>query len=353
MKGTNGHGNGHHQRFSDVRTENRSPEEIQREIEVTRAQMGRNINQLQRQLSPGYLMDRAVDYFRGESGELENKVIETARNNPLAVAMIGVGAALLFKPPGRRQRIEPYYYQRHTLLRERDQQLGLSPGVGSEGGEEGELMGGAKQRLEGAGEEAKQRLEGAGEEVRHRLDEVKHRFGDAKENAKHRFDDAKENAKHRFEGIKESADQWAHRAKESSQRAQTRVKEEWEAHPLLIGAVAFAVGTLVSAALPVTRRENEMLGGYKDELVDNLKAKGREGMEKLGKVAEAAKERAKEELDNQGLTSGGSPSGGSFVSSGEVNTGNVQEGKVSGPMVEEGNVIEGSPLPMTDRKPGL
>jgi hypothetical protein len=43
--------------------EQRSPEQLQRDIERTRAEMGDTLDTIRRKLSPGQLLDEALDYL--------------------------------------------------------------------------------------------------------------------------------------------------------------------------------------------------------------------------------------------------------------------------------------------------
>ena len=46
-------------------------------------------------------------------------------------------------------------------------------------------------------------------------------------------------------------------------------------NPLVLGAAAFAVGTVVGLAIPSTDYEGELMGDTRDELFERLKIRGR------------------------------------------------------------------------------
>ena len=71
----------------------RPPEEIERDIEATRAEMAETLDVIERKLSPGQLIDQAVDYLRAEG--TGSRVGEVIKRNPLPVVLIGVGLAWL------------------------------------------------------------------------------------------------------------------------------------------------------------------------------------------------------------------------------------------------------------------
>lgn len=63
-----------------------------------------------------------------------------------------------------------------------------------------------------------------------------------------------------------------------------RCRQAVAEHPLLIGALSLLAGALVGLALPSTRREDELLGDSRDEVLASARATGREAVEK-GKAA--------------------------------------------------------------------
>ena len=71
----------------------RPPEEIERDIEATRAEMAETLDVIERKLAPGQLIDQAVDYLRAEG--TGSRVGEVIKRNPLPVVLIGVGLAWL------------------------------------------------------------------------------------------------------------------------------------------------------------------------------------------------------------------------------------------------------------------
>ncbi len=77
--------------------------------------------------------------------------------------------------------------------------------------------------------------------------------------------------------------------------------------PLAAGAATLALGLLAGLALPSTRREDEWLGGRRDELLQDVKQSGREalarGKELAREAVETAVETLREELDFHGVTS--------------------------------------------------
>lgn len=70
----------------------RSPAEIEREIDETRARMDRTLDELEYRLSPGQVASMAIQELT--SGE-PSRMVEVIRRNPIPAAMIGIGVLWL------------------------------------------------------------------------------------------------------------------------------------------------------------------------------------------------------------------------------------------------------------------
>src|SRR5690606_38457676 len=74
----------------------RSAAEIEDETRAARLQVERDIAELEHRLSPGQLMDQALDYLRhGNGAEFGRNFGRSVRDNPLPLALVGVGLAWL------------------------------------------------------------------------------------------------------------------------------------------------------------------------------------------------------------------------------------------------------------------
>jgi sporulation protein YlmC with PRC-barrel domain len=95
-------------------TDQRSADEVQRDVERDRARLRGTADEIQDRLSPGQLLDRAVEYFweeprAGGQSRLARAIVE----NPLPVLVIGAGLvwlAVAASQPKRRRRTyrDPY-----------------------------------------------------------------------------------------------------------------------------------------------------------------------------------------------------------------------------------------------------
>jgi len=75
-----------------------------------------------------------------------------------------------------------------------------------------------------------------------------------------------------------------------------------EERPLAVGVAALALGLLAGVALPATRREDQLLGDARDDLLDSAREAGRDALEQGKELARSAVERVKESVREQELT---------------------------------------------------
>jgi ElaB/YqjD/DUF883 family membrane-anchored ribosome-binding protein len=92
------------------------------------------------------------------------------------------------------------------------------------------------------------------------------------------------------------------RARQALRHAGTAAGAQIEERPLAVGVAALALGLLAGVALPATRREDQLLGDARDDLLDSAREAGRDALAQGREVARSAVERVKESVREQELT---------------------------------------------------
>jgi hypothetical protein len=87
----------------------KSPEDVQREVRQSRAEVDETLEAIQDRLAPGQLFEQAVDYLRSSNGsDFLRNLGATVRDNPVPMALVGTGLAWLMLA-GSRSRRRGYY----------------------------------------------------------------------------------------------------------------------------------------------------------------------------------------------------------------------------------------------------
>jgi hypothetical protein len=106
------------------------------------------------------------------------------------------------------------------------------------------------------------------------------------EGAKGRMGHAKETLSGTAQSARERISGAAASAKDTYHRARGGYDSMMRDYPLALGAVGLAIGAVVAAALPRTRREDELMGEQRDRLAEQAKEAGKA---QLDKATEALK----------------------------------------------------------------
>jgi ElaB/YqjD/DUF883 family membrane-anchored ribosome-binding protein len=231
---------------------NRTPAQIEREIEETRERMTEDIEAIGEKFTPAHVKARAREALHEARNtamekvqEMAHQVTDTARDagtgvveavkrNPVPAAMIGVGVAWLVA--GRRDGTKRRYDRRIERT-----SYPAGEGLTGESEPRGEVAASVKERAQEltaeAGEKARRLKEEAAGTVRRAGDEARGFF---------------------------------------------------EENPLVAGLAVAALGAALGSLLPRTRREERLVGAVGHEAIEKVKANARELTEKAKETTQEA-----------------------------------------------------------------
>jgi ElaB/YqjD/DUF883 family membrane-anchored ribosome-binding protein len=336
----------------------KSSAELQREIEMQRNRVEDTIDQIQEKLSPGQLVDELLAYTKGGGGEFVASLQRNVTANPLPVALLGVSLAWLMAKPGQGGAASGYSRNERSD-RAWDESINRNRGYGVDDDDDDFdeyedypvtiISGGSMQRLgsvrdehgrsfsefsDDAGrkfrarsdatgrraghfmDEAGNRYKGftnaAGEQVKHFRDEAGNLLDDATGWAAENWQKAREKLHDARDAISSGADMGKARASQASDAMMHQVDSlnrtimhQFRDQPLVGGALAFALGAAMGAALPRTEQEDALMGEAADavkervgETASELYEQGRDkaaelyatASEKTGEIYQQAKE---------------------------------------------------------------
>ena len=255
----------------------RSPEEIQREIELTRERMSQNIDELGERLSPQSLKRQAKEAITGKAQNVVNnvgdqardtsgRVMDFVRENPLPVAAVGLGAVWLMRRRHRREEIDNVSgdrMSRYAYTGPERRREGIAHRLADRAGHIRESVGGAASNVaERAGEWAGSARERVGE------------FGS---------------------GARERVGEFGSRARERTRRARGGLEHTMEDNPLAVVAGAAVLGLLVGLLVPESDREHRLMGGARDTLVDRAQHTARRVKDAAVEAGQEVREVVREE----------------------------------------------------------
>jgi ElaB/YqjD/DUF883 family membrane-anchored ribosome-binding protein len=158
--------------------------------------------------------------------------------------------------------------------------------------------------------------EQGGEGLRSALERAREGAADLKERAGELASQAGERVRQTSEQVRERAGRYVDRTGSELRRFQStarhRSRQLWDEggrlmsdHPLEATGIFFAVGVLAGLLIPSTRREDDILGEVRDDVLERAKETGRETIEKLQNVGQETMESAKVALEREGLADRG------------------------------------------------
>ena len=267
---------------------------IRAEIRDTRERMGDTIEEIGERLNPRHLKEQVKHDIREATiGRVENMaqsaadrvsrtrrtITDTVRENPIPAAMIGIGLGWLIWS-GRTQGRQSF----RTASR-----YGYAAGPPYPSGVAGAVYTGGADDEPGAMERVRERAGEIGGEVKDKAGELADQAQEAVGQVATRAQDA------------------AGAVAEQTRYQARRVQDQFYESPLAVGAATLALGLAAGLAIPATRKEAELMGGARDQLVDRVREVAQETKDKVQHVAERVVDQAqttgKEAAREEGLTS--------------------------------------------------
>jgi len=252
-------------------------ENIEREIEETRARMSQNIDELGDRLSPGNLKHEAKTAIRhvaqdavsnvGEQARRTGwRLVDVIRENPLPVIAVGAGVTWLLTQRSNSEisgnRMARYAYTGP------DRRQGDSWQHGS----------GLKGRVDEAVSGVKETVSEAASGIKGRAGELAGDVGELRTRAEERVG--------KFRG----------QASRQTRRVKTNLEHAAKENPLIVAIGATVVGLALGLLLPGTERENEMMGSTRDQLMDRAEKTAERVKDAAAEAGHDVKETVKAEI---------------------------------------------------------
>lgn len=306
-------------RSVETNTSEDAPEEtehLRAQIEETRKEMGETIDAIQERLSIANISEQVKDQVTehindayetaketvyeatiGKVGNLmknvnkgfnelaKSDIVRSAWQNPLALSLIGLGVGML---------VVNGYSRRSNYNNGRNYRRGLYAGTGD-----------AEYNRHSALKSAQDKIGGAASSA----------YGSVSNVTSSAYEGVTDAAGTAYDSVTNAAGTAYDKVGELG----TQVREQYdyyiEENPLAVGAVALAVGAAVGFSIPSTRYEGELLGEYRQQVLDKAQTAASGLVDKVKTVAnetvQTAQESFQEEAKAQGLVGDAGTTGGS------------------------------------------
>ena len=263
----------------------RTPQDIEREIEATRERMSRDIDELGDRLSPDNLKRQAKDAITGKAHEMVSNVGAGARRtgfrmmdfiqeNTSLVAAMGLGAVWLIQQRSRSE-ISGDRMARFAYTGPERRGSGLTQRIADRAGDVRHAIGSA---------------------VGSATETVSERAGELREQARDRAGDLAERAEELGSGARERARDLGHRAQEQTRRARGGVERLMKENPLAVAAGIAAIGLAAGLLGPETERERRTLGPVRDDLADRAQTTASRIKDAAVEAGQEVKDAVQEEI---------------------------------------------------------
>ena len=288
---------------------------IDAEIERTRAEMSRTVDEIQQRLSPENIKNQLLEQVRGQYEEVKDTVmdatvgraedmihtasdkigeagstlVDTVRGNPIPYALIGIGTAWLMMNRGssssksyRSKGVRSRYGSRDARL---EAHLATCPTPHIHEYGTRTTRSESEGAMRKAGELAGQARSAVGDAAESVMSTTSHYADEAQRKAGELVDDAQYQAR----------------------QIGNRVSDVVDENPLILGALGLAVGAAIGLALPQTRKENELMGETRDHLLERAEQVAERAMESGERVMDRAASEAKRAVEKESSTIGREP----------------------------------------------
>lgn len=293
----------------------RNSEEIEKDIHQSRERLDSTLNEIEERFSPQQLLNTSYEYLRhGGANEFMANLGTTIKQNPLPflVTTAGLGWMMLSqRQPNRGQRQyasdtdQRFYtggqYSSNTSNTHGSTGIpvheGTHPNAAMHAQPAG-MAGGNEHSSDGQGRmsEMSHKAKDSAQHLGQKAKQTAQQWGDK---AHHLGDNMRDSTSHLQHGAHDSLHNMGHRARQAESQASEFIQE----HPLVVGALGFALGAALGGIFPASKKEDEYMGEYRDRVLHKAAETGQEQMDKaqhsIHEKAESYKDESQKGKDTQ------------------------------------------------------
>jgi ElaB/YqjD/DUF883 family membrane-anchored ribosome-binding protein len=278
------------------RTDNRSPDEIERDIRHTQADMSRTVDELEHEMTGRNLFNTLLDKA-DENGVDARYLLDAARRNPLALGMIAIGGLWLVSDSDARP----------SAMKPSSNPFGGDHEHDDEGWHrEHRAYVAHMARCERRPDEDDAAYRRRRDDARADYFMIERRHDEDESSHRKRLDEATDQLRQRRDQAAQRARELGRQSRERAGAAASQAQGFYEDNPLLGGLAAAFVGAVAGSALPATRTEEDYLGSTGEQALGEAEARAREAGEQARRKKDEMVDKADRRMDGD---SGRQPQG--------------------------------------------
>ncbi|MDY7560964.1 DUF3618 domain-containing protein [Pseudomonas sp. 10B1] len=237
----------------------KSPESLEREIDAQRSSIGSLVDALESKLSPGQLIDQVMSFTRGNGGEFFSNLGNTIKANPVPTLLTSVGVVWLLMGSNK----SPSYSN------------------ASSGPSMFDALG---NRISNMADKVSDTLGNVKAKVQDKAHDLQDGASRLKDKASHLTDSVTDKMSSAGHQVNMGSHDATHALHQQSENIKSGFNYLLNEQPLALAAIGIALGALAGAALPITDKENQMMGHASDSLTDKAKQMASEGYDKAAEI---------------------------------------------------------------------
>jgi ElaB/YqjD/DUF883 family membrane-anchored ribosome-binding protein len=296
--------------------------QLEREAEQTRSRLAETLDELRERMTPGQLVDQAVDYAKASGGGVfVRNLKQQMTGNPLPVALIGAAMVwLMLSTPQRSASTDSTSgaATQNKFGATRDTTTRASARISEAGQEQGADISdwasaagaGLSQAVRQVGEQAQgiagQTRESAEYWGTDAMEQARQKASSLAEGISSGYESAKSQASDAYGRVSDKASRATSAAASSvsdfGQRAGDAGKDLLQfckTQPLLLAGLGLALGAIIGSLIPPTETEDRLMGDTSDHVRGQARAVAKDQYEKAKSAAESGVEQAQAHFQSQ------------------------------------------------------
>lgn len=278
--------------------EQRNSEEIEKDINQSRSRLDSTLHEIEERFSPQQMLNTSYEYLRhGGANEFFSNLGSTIKQNPLPflVTSAGLGWMMLSQRyPNQGQGQGQGQHEHHNSpgipVHEGTHPNGYGSGMPPNQHSSSDSHNSGQGHLKGMAEGAKDKASHLSDQASHLSDkarDTRHQLG---ERAHHLGDNVRDTTSHLQHGAQSSLHDMSNRARHMGSQSSDFIQE----HPLVVGAIGFALGAALGGIFPATKKEDEYMGEYRDRVLHKAAEVGQEQADKAQETIHEKTEASKD-----------------------------------------------------------